>query len=182
MTTTNLVNSSNQRAFVLQTYDKVKQGSPNNAKFSFGRASRFPTIKRNCPVGSYDNSGALSNRATSLGYGVKKAFDPPTHSPSPDHYKSKSNFDLTPEDFSPGRRVKPSVAFGTGREDYVKTVYNTGKMYGDPIVPGPGEYTDKTMLIGVNARKTTLKERKFYLDDDEMARKLAIPGAGTYED
>ena len=55
-------------------------------------------------------------------------------------------------------------------------------MYGDPIVPGPGEYSDKTMLIGVNARKTSLKERKFYLDDDEMARKLAIPGPGTYDD
>ena len=38
------------------------------------------------------------------------------------------------------------------------------------------------MLTGVNARKTTLKERKFYLDDDEMAKKLAIPGPGTYAD
>ena len=167
---------------MLQTYDKVKQGSPNNAKYSFGRASRFPTIKRNCPVGSYDNSGALSHRATSLGYGNKEVFKPLTHSPSPDHYKSKSNFDIKPEDSSPGRRQKRTVAFGSGREDYNKTVYNTGHMYGDPIVPGPGEYTDGTMLIGVNARKTTLKERKFYLDDDEMARKLAIPGAGTYED
>lgn len=76
MTTTNLVNSSNQKAFVLQTYDKVKQGSPNNAKFSFSKASRFPKIKRNCDVGSYDNSGALSLRAASLGYGHKEAFKP----------------------------------------------------------------------------------------------------------
>ena len=105
-----------------------------------------------------------------------------THSPSPDHYKSKSCFDLSPEDASPGRKQKKTVAFGSGREDHIKTVYNSGKMYGDAIVPGPGEYTDGTMLIGVNARKTSLKERKFYLDDDEMARKLAIPGPGTYED
>ena len=55
-------------------------------------------------------------------------------------------------------------------------------MVSEGIVPGPGEYYDLTKLIGVNARKTTLKERKFYLDDDEMARKLAIPGPGTYED
>ena len=95
MTTTNTVNNSMQRGFVLQTYDKVKQGSPNNAKYSFGRASRFPTIKRNCPIGSYDNSGALSHRATSLGYGNKEAFKPFTSSPSPNHYKSKSGFDLT---------------------------------------------------------------------------------------
>ena len=55
-------------------------------------------------------------------------------------------------------------------------------MYPDAVVPGPGSYTDGSLSIGVNARKPTLKERKFYLDDDEMARKLAIPGPGTYED
>ena len=104
-----------------------------------------------------------------------------TQSPSPDKYKSKSCFEPA-QDLSPGRRQKRTVAFCTGREDFSKTVYNTGKMYGDPIVPGPGSYTDNTMLIGVNARKTSLKERKFYLDDDEMAKKLAIPGPGTYDD
>lgn len=55
-------------------------------------------------------------------------------------------------------------------------------MYPDPIVPGPGNYTDGTKLIGVNARKTSLKERKFYLDTEEMAKKLSIPGPGTYND
>ena len=71
MTETKNVNSSNQRAFVLTTYDKVKQGSPTNAKYTFSKASRFPNISRNCPVGSYDNSGVLSRRATTLGYGTK---------------------------------------------------------------------------------------------------------------
>lgn len=55
-------------------------------------------------------------------------------------------------------------------------------MYPDNIVPGPGSYTDGTKLIGVNARKTSLKERKFYLDDDEMAQKIGGPGPGTYMD
>ncbi len=49
-------------------------------------------------------------------------------------------------------------------------------------MPGPGTYTDETTIIGVNARKTTLKERKFYMEDDVRARKLAIPGPGTYND
>jgi hypothetical protein len=40
-------------------------------------------------------------------------------------------------------------------------------MYPDAVVPGPGTYADATKLIGVNARKTSLKERKFYLDDEE---------------
>ena len=49
-------------------------------------------------------------------------------------------------------------------------------------MPGPGSYADKTLDIGVNARKTTLKERKYYLDDEAYAKKLAVPGPGTYED
>ena len=55
-------------------------------------------------------------------------------------------------------------------------------MYPDAVVPGPGSYTDGTKLIGVNARKTSLKERKFYLDDEEMALKLGGPGPGQYVD
>ena len=105
-------------------------------------------------------------------------------SPSPDKYKIGSAFD-TKE--SPSKRdtfgqPKKSFCFGAGREHFSKTVYNTSTMYPDAIVPGPGTYTDLTMETGVNARKTTLKERKFYLDDDEMAKKLAIPGPGTYQD
>ena len=56
----------------------MKQGSPTAAKYTFSKAGRFPNIKRNCPIGSYDNSGVLSKRATSLGYGQKKAFVPMT--------------------------------------------------------------------------------------------------------
>ena len=55
-------------------------------------------------------------------------------------------------------------------------------MYPDYANPGPGSYTDGTQLIGVNARKTALKERKFYMDDTRYAEKQAIPGPGTYEE
>jgi hypothetical protein len=61
-------------------------------------------------------------------------------------------------------------------------VYNTSVIAADASVPGPGTYADETKLIGVNGRKTTLKERKFYMEDDVRARKLAIPGPGTYND
>lgn len=44
-------------------------------------------------------------------------------------------------------------------------------MYPDGSNPGPGTYTDGTLLIGVNARKTSLKERKFYMEADAMAIK-----------
>ena len=44
-------------------------------------------------------------------------------------------------------------------------------MYPDHANPGPGSYTDGTLSIGVNARKTSLKERKFYMEDDAKAIK-----------
>lgn len=37
-------------------------------------------------------------------------------------------------------------------------------------------------MIGVNARKTAIKERKFYMQVERYARKNDIPGPGTYED
>ena len=55
-------------------------------------------------------------------------------------------------------------------------------MYPDGANPGPGTYTDGTLLIGVNARKTTLKERKFYVDDERNAIRQAIPGPGHYDE
>ncbi len=48
------------------------------------------------------------------------------------------------------------------------------------MVPGPGTYTDGSKLIGVNARKSTLKERKFYLDNTVIALKNGVPGPGAY--
>lgn len=79
-------------------------------------------------------------------------------------------------------KQKKSFCFGAGRENFTKTVYNTSNMFADPVVPGPGAYTDDTKLIGVNARKTTLKERKFYLDTTENALKQGVPGPGHYQD
>ncbi len=67
------VNSSNQKNYALTTYDKVNH-SPAQAKYTFSKAERFPRIKPNCAVGSYDIPGALSTRAASMGYGVKEVF------------------------------------------------------------------------------------------------------------
>ena len=82
---------------------------------------------------------------------------------------------------------KKSFCFGTSREDFRKQCVNPehtkgGQGYPDAIVPAGGNYSDGTKTIGVNARKWSLQARNIYLDDDEMAKKLAIPGPGTYED
>lgn len=70
MSVTNNVNSSNKRAFVLSTYDKVNF-SPSQAKFSFGKANRFPNIRSNNPVSAYDLPDKFNKRATGFGIGSK---------------------------------------------------------------------------------------------------------------
>ena len=191
------LNASHQRSFTLTTFDRVNQ-SPSQSKYTFSKADRFPTIKANNEVGAYSIPSTISSRAASLGYGKKEIFketrskykyatpanERNLDSPSPDKYNMKSVFDFKdnmPQQSAFGK-VRRTFCFGAGREDFTKTVYNLSTIAADPIVPGPGTYSDGTKLIGVNTRKTTLKERKFYLDDDEMARKLAIPGPGTYEE
>ena len=74
-----------------------------------------------------------------------------------------------------------SFCFGTPRES-IKNVQNINNLPPDPIVPGPGTYTDTTMLIGVQARKSTIKARNFYMDPSELAIKRGVPGPGHYED
>ena len=64
------VNSSDQRDYRLTTYDRVNH-SPAQAKYTFSKANRFPTIKNICPVTSYNIPGALGQRAASFGYGGK---------------------------------------------------------------------------------------------------------------
>ena len=153
---------------------------------------------------SYDLPTTLANRSAGFGYGGKTSFEGGKRkcydiicklslsnftvraldSPSPDKYKIGSAFDFKESPSKTGAfgQPKKSFCFGAGRDDFSKTVYNTNTMYPDAVVPGPGSYTDETLLIGVNARKTALKERKFYLDDEEMALKIGNPGPGTYKD
>ena len=52
----------------------------------------------------------------------------------------------------------------------------------DPLNPGPGTYTDKTLNIGCNAPSTTVHARNFYLDETKKALKRGVPGPGAYED
>lgn len=73
MSVTGYVNNSNQKDFVLTTYDKINV-STGQPKFTFSKADRFPKIKTNCPVTSYDMPGQLSNRSAAMGYGMKMDF------------------------------------------------------------------------------------------------------------
>ena len=73
MSITNYVNSSNQKAFNLTTFDKVNYSS-TQSKFTFSKAERFPTIKANNPVSCYDIPTTKSTRAAGMGYGATTNF------------------------------------------------------------------------------------------------------------
>ena len=77
---------------------------------------------------------------------------------------------------------RKTFCFGAGRDDFSRTVVNQPCLDADRIVPGPGTYKDLTRDTGINGKKYSLQARNIYLDDEAMAKKLAIPGPGTYED
>ena len=74
-----------------------------------------------------------------------------------------------------------SFCFGTPREN-IRSVQNVKNLGPDPVVPGPGTYSDTSKLIGVQSRKATIKARNFYMDATSLATKRGVPGPGHYED
>ena len=73
MSVTGYVNKSNHKDFVLTTYDKINVSSAQS-KFTFSKADRFPQIKTNCAVTTYDIPNTISTRAAAMGYGTKTDF------------------------------------------------------------------------------------------------------------
>ena len=73
MSVTGYVNKSNHKDFVLTTYDKINV-STAQSKFTFSKADRFPQIKSNCAVTTYDIPNTISKRAAAMGYGTKTDF------------------------------------------------------------------------------------------------------------
>lgn len=103
---------------------------------------------------------------------------------SPDRYKIPTPFN--PEDSVQQKNKqfasrKITFCFGAPREA-IKAVQNVDNLCADKKNPGPGTYTDHTLEVGVNARKSTVHSRNFYLDSGSMAVKNGVPGPGTYED
>ena len=82
--------------------------------------------------------------------------------PSPDRYNIKSFVQtITDKNENESKTSvfgtkRKTFCFGAGREDFNKTCVNTKCLGADKIVPGPGQYADKTRDTGVNGRKFSL--------------------------
>ena len=74
-----------------------------------------------------------------------------------------------------------TYCFGTGREDFCKTVVNRENIGADRGNPGPLEYTPLEPL-GAKAKAYKFKYKLDYHDVARIARKHGFPGPGTYED
>ena len=78
-----------------------------------------------------------------------------------------------------------TYCFGTGREQFNKTVVNRENAGSDGIRtnsnPGPSHY-EPAKPLGHEAVKFKLKDRLDYHDVARLAIKNGYPGVGTYED
>lgn len=101
--------------------------------------------------------------------------------PSPASYNIPSLFkpDSSTSTFA-NHSKGSSFCFGTGREDFKKTVVNFDKQYPDPDNPGPNMYTDLKPL-GSEKAAVSLKSKIDFFRDERIARKAGVPGAGHYE-
>jgi hypothetical protein len=73
MSVTGYVNSSNQKSFTLTTFDKINS-APSQAKYTFGKANRFPSLKTSNDVSSYDIPSGISTRKAGMGIGDRETF------------------------------------------------------------------------------------------------------------
>ena len=101
--------------------------------------------------------------------------------PSPQHYNIPSLFkpDSSTSTFA-NHSKGSSFCFGTGREDFKKTVVNFEKQYPDPDNPPPNRYHDLAPL-GMNSTSVSLKPKIDFFRTTRLAVKAGVPGAGTYE-
>jgi hypothetical protein len=84
-------------------------------------------------------------RAAGFGFGERFGSSPkgsPKISPPPNAYNIPTVFspNNTTSTFAVHCKGPKTFCFGTGRNDYGKTVVNADNLPADPLNPGPGEY------------------------------------------
>ena len=168
------------------TFDNIS-GSPSKLKYSFGKESRFPSVKRklNDQV-AYTLPSTKKTRAAGFGFGERFGTNnkgSPRLSPPPNAYNiptvwSPNNSTTT---FAVHCKGPRTYCFGTGRESYGKNVINVENLQSDPANPGPGTHVPLKPL-GKEALAFKLKGKLDYLDAGKQAIRRGVPGPGAYND
>ena len=115
-----------------QIVNHLENASPTKFMYSFGRAERFPTLKR---TGKSDRLYTLPsvrmNRTAGFGFGRKSDFTKSTN--------SHTEFVNVKRDFDIGNQRGVKYSFGLGRDHFTKQ-FVPGYKNLDKNVPGPGKY------------------------------------------
>ena len=115
-----------------QIVHHVENTSPTKFMYSFGRAERFPPLKR---TGKSDRFYTLPsvrmNRTAGFGFGKKSDFTKRSN--------SHTEFVHIKRDFDEGNQRGVKYSFGLGRENFTKQIV-PGYRNIDKNVPGPGLY------------------------------------------
>ena len=129
-----------------QIVHHVENASPTKFMYSFGRAERFPPLKR---VGKSDKFYTLPsvrmNRTAGFGFGLKSDF---TKS------NSHTEFVNVKRDFDIGNQRGLKFSFGLGRDAFTKQ-FVPGYKNIDKNIPGPGKYKVRKDL-GYDAPKFSM--------------------------
>lgn len=115
-----------------QIVHHVENTSPTKFMYSFGRAERFPPLKR---TGKSDRFYTLPsvrmNRTAGFGFGKKSDFTKRSN--------SHTEFVHIKRDFDEGNQRGVKYSFGLGRDHFTKQIV-PGYRNIDKNVPGPGLY------------------------------------------
>lgn len=179
-----VIESTKNPGFAVTTYEQLNTSNAKQ-KYSFSKALRFKKMLDDGTPMAYTLPSQLAKRGTGIGFGSK--MDPTKTSfvtPPPNTYTLKSVFDSTDVLSNKSRNRserKKTHCFGAGREHFERT-HNPANLKPDPIVPGPGTYSDSTRNIAVQARKFSLNFRTLFEDATSQAMRKAVPSPATYGD
>ena len=115
-----------------QIVNHVENASPTKFMYSFGRAERFPPLKRSGKSDRfYTLPSVRMNRTAGFGFGKKSDFTKRSN--------SHTEFVHIKRDFDEGNQRGVKYSFGLGRDYFTKQIV-PGYRNIDKNVPGPGLY------------------------------------------
>ena len=153
-----------------QIVHHVENASPTKFMYSFGRAERFPPLKRSGKSDRfYTLPSVRMNRTAGFGFGKKSDFTKRSN--------SHTEFVKVKRDFDEGNQRGLKYSFGLGR-DYFKKQVVPGYRNIDKNVPGPGIYKVRKDF-GSDALKFSMYE--LYGKGGWTNKYMNNPAPGTYK-
>lgn len=149
-----------------QIVNHVENSSPTKFMYSFGRAERFPKLKRSGKSDTFYNLPSTKMRRTaSFGFGTRSDFT---------KNRKNTEFISIRRDFDKGNQRGLKFSFGIGRDYYKKTVC-PGCTIIDKNIPGPGKY-NVVGELGADSVKYSMHPKLEYGGWVTKSKNMPSPG------